>query len=98
MLFVSNEYIVFTMGGTIALRLSIQTFYDWRATDLQLEKGLTLLLYKFEFHAMMFALKLDKKISLNFVNAFPLFRYYLPLGKGMTLYLNKLEFSLPKNT
>ena len=49
MLFVSNEYIVFTMGGTIALRLSIQTFYDWRATDLQLEKGLTLLLYKFEF-------------------------------------------------
>ena len=47
--FVSNEYIVFTIGGTIALRLSVPTFYDRRATDLQLEKGLTLLLYKFEF-------------------------------------------------
>ena len=46
--FVSNEYIVFTIGGTIALRLSVPTFYDRRATDLQLEKGLTLLLYKFE--------------------------------------------------
>ena len=40
-LFVSYEYIVFTMGGTIVLRLSIPTFYDRRATDLQLEKGLT---------------------------------------------------------
>ena len=32
---------------------------------------------------------------LKFVNVFSLFRYYLPLGKGGTLHLNKLEFPSP---
>ena len=33
----------------------------------------------------------------NFVNVFSLFRDYLPLGKGVVYYLNKLEFPSPKN-
>ena len=33
---------------------------------------------------------LEKKIY-NFVNVFSLFRYYIPLEKGRTLYLNKLK-------
>ena len=33
----------------------------------------------------------EKKIFLNFVNVFSLFRYYLPLEKGGALHLNKLE-------
>ena len=36
-LFLCNKYIVFTIGGTVALQLAIPTFYDWRATDLQLD-------------------------------------------------------------
>ena len=32
-----------------------------------------------------------------FVNVFLLFRYYLPLEKGVALHLNKLESSLPKD-
>ena len=35
-LFLRNKYTVFTMGGTVALRFPIPTFYDLRATDLQL--------------------------------------------------------------
>ena len=38
---------------------------------------------------------LEKKI-LNFINVFSLFRYYLPLGKDMTLHMNKIEFPSPK--
>ena len=34
---------------------------------------------------------LEKKIFLNFVNLFSLFRNYLPLEKGGVLYLNKVE-------
>ena len=34
---------------------------------------------------------------LNFVNAFSLFRYYLPLEKGGVLCLNKLESPSPKD-
>ena len=37
--------------------------------------------------------------DINFVNlkVFLLFRFYLPLEKGMTVHLNKLEFPLPKD-
>ena len=34
--------------------------------------------------------------SLNFVNVFSLFRYYLPLEKGMALHLFKLESIHPR--
>ena len=34
---------------------------------------------------------------LNLVNVFSLFRNYLPLEKGVTLHLNKLESPLPKD-
>ena len=34
---------------------------------------------------------------LNFINVFSLFHKYLPLEKGVTLHLNKLESKLPKN-
>ena len=34
----------------------------------------------------------------NFVNVFSLFRYYLPLEKGGTLHLNKLEFPSSRDT
>ena len=39
---------------------------------------------------------LENKI-LKFVNVFSLFRYYLPLEKGVALHLNKFEFLLPKD-
>ena len=39
---------------------------------------------------------LEEKIS-KFVNVFSLFRYYLPLEKGVVLYINKLERTSPKN-
>ena len=39
---------------------------------------------------------LEKKIFLNFVNVFSLFRNYLPLEKGGALHLNKLESPSPK--
>ena len=39
---------------------------------------------------------LEKK-KLNFVNAFSLFRNYLPLEKGWLPHLIKLEFPLPKD-
>ena len=42
-------------------------------------------------------LVLEKKIFFKFVNVFPLFRNYLPLEKGGTLHLKKLEFPSPKN-
>ena len=32
--FVRNEYKIFTLGGTVALRSPIPIFYDRRATDL----------------------------------------------------------------
>ena len=35
---------------------------------------------------------------LNFVNVFSLFHYYLPLEKGGTLHLNKLESPSPRDT
>ena len=38
-----------------------------------------------------------EKISLNFVNVFLLFCYYLPLEKDAVLYLNKLESPSPKD-
>ena len=34
-------------------------------------------------------------VELKFANVFLLFRYYLPLEKGVTLPLNKLEFLTP---
>ena len=34
---------------------------------------------------------LEKKIFLNFLNVFSLFRHYLPLENGGALHLNKLE-------
>ena len=34
---------------------------------------------------------------LKFVNLFSLFRYYLPLEKGVALHLNKRESLSPKN-
>jgi hypothetical protein len=37
-----------------------------------------------------------KRFFFNF-NVFSLFRYYLPLDKGILLYLNKLEFPLTKD-
>ena len=37
------------------------------------------------------------EIFFNFVDALSLFRYYLPLGKNMTLHLDKLESSSPKD-
>ena len=37
---------------------------------------------------------LEEKKSLNFINVFSLFRYYLPMEKGEALYLNKLESPL----
>ena len=40
---------------------------------------------------------LEKKIFLNFVNVFSLFRNYLPLEKGGALHLNKLESPLPND-
>ena len=41
---------------------------------------------------------LEKKNSkLLLVNVFLLFRNYLPLEEGVTLYLNKLESASPKN-
>ena len=33
----------------------------------------------------------------NLINVFLLSQNYFPLGKGVTLHLNKLEFPLPKN-
>ena len=46
-------------------------------------------------------LKLDhwlwRRKFFNFVNDFLLFRNYLPLEKGLALYLKKLESHLPKN-
>ena len=41
---------------------------------------------------------LEKKIILNFVNVFSLFRNYLPLEKGRALHLNKLESPSPGDT
>ena len=35
--------------------------------------------------------------DLNFVNTFLLFRNYLPLEKGETLYLKQIEFPSPKD-
>ena len=39
----------------------------------------------------------NREEDLNFVNAFLLFRNYLPLEKGGTFHLNKLESSSPKD-
>ena len=36
-------------------------------------------------------------VLFNFVNIFSLFLYYIPLGKGRALHLNKLEFPIPKD-
>ena len=33
----------------------------------------------------------------NLINVFSLFRNYLPLGKGVVLHLNKLEFPSPND-
>ena len=38
-----------------------------------------------------------RRRCLNFVNVYLLLHYYLPLEKGMSLHLNKLEFPLPKD-
>ena len=38
-----------------------------------------------------------EEIFLNFVNVFLLFPNYLPLKKGVTLHLNKLESHSPKD-
>ena len=38
-----------------------------------------------------------KNTILKFVNVFWLFRYYLPLEKGVALHLNKYESPLPKD-
>ena len=40
---------------------------------------------------------LEKKIFINFNNVFSLFRFYLPLEKGVALHLNKIESPLPKD-
>ena len=40
---------------------------------------------------------LEKKIFLNFVQVFSLFRNYPPLEKGRALDLNKLESPSPKD-
>ena len=40
---------------------------------------------------------LEKKIFLNFLNAFSLFRNYLPLEMGRALHLNKIESPSLKN-
>ena len=40
-IFLRNKYTVLTMGGTAALGSPIPTFYDWRATDLQLRSWVT---------------------------------------------------------
>ena len=39
----------------------------------------------------------EEEIFLNFVNVFLLFPNYLPLKKGVTLHLNKLESHSPKD-
>ena len=36
-------------------------------------------------------------IFFNFINVFSLFRNYLPLEKGVAIYLNKLELTSTKN-
>ena len=43
------------------------------------------------------ALWLLRRKFLKFVNIFLLFRYYLPLEKGVALHLNKLESPSPKD-
>ena len=48
---------------------------------------------KFGWNAQWFL----RKRFLNFVNIYSLFRNYLPLEKDVTLYLNKLESSSPKD-
>ena len=40
---------------------------------------------------------LEKRIFLNFINVFSLFRNYLPLKKGGDLHLKKLESPSPKD-
>ena len=40
-LLLRNKYTVLTMGGTVALRSPIPSFYDWRATELQLRSCVT---------------------------------------------------------
>ena len=40
---------------------------------------------------------LEKKIFINFVNVFSIFRNYLPLEKGEALHLNKHESPSPKD-
>ena len=70
------------------------------------KKGVTLHLNKLEFPTpnddlcqvwLKLAQWLLRRRFLNFINVFSLFRYYLPLEKGVVLHLSKLEFPSPKD-
>ena len=72
---------------------------------LPFEKGWALHLNKLEFPSskdalcqvwLIFGSMVLKKIFID-VSVFSLFRYYLPLEKGMALHSNKLESPSPKN-
>ena len=71
-----------------------------------LETGVVLYLNKHDFPSPKDALsQVSLKLVLwfwkrrffKFVNVFSLFRYFLPLEKGVVLHLNKLEFPSPKD-
>ena len=64
--------------------------------------GLVLLLNKLENPLyirvwLKLALWFLRKRFINFVDVISLFPNYLPLEKGITLHLNKLEFPSPKD-
>ena len=73
--------------------------------NLPLEKDGAFHLHKLESHSSkdactMFCVNWLSGIGIiyfNFVNEFPLFRYYLPLEKDGDLHLNKLESPSPKD-
>ena len=73
---------------------------------LPLEKGVALYFNKFESPSPKDALCLVwlklaqwflRRKFLKFVNVFLLFRYYLPLEKGVAIHLNKIESPSPKD-
>ena len=91
--------------GPLVLEKTILKFHQCIFTNhLLLERGGALNLNKFEFPSakndfskvwLQLAQWFWRKWFFNFVNIFSLFRNYLPLEKGGSLYLNKFESPSP---
>ena len=95
------------LSGSIKRRfLNLANIFSLFLNYLPLEKVEALYLNKFESPSlkdplykiwMLFALWFWRRRFLNFINAFSVFRNYLPLEKVEALHLNKPEFFLPKD-